>query len=50
MWLFIFTVIFTNGQMVDIPFNDLHSCNELRETYLTKPGVAWVSKCREVGH
>ena len=49
-WLFYFQVIFTSGQIVDIPSNDLRMCNDIRRIYLTKPGVAWVSPCREIGH
>ena len=49
MWLFYFTVIFTNGQMANIPFVLLQTCQEIRTTYLTRPGVASVGECREIG-
>ena len=48
-WLFVFTVIFTNGHMIDMPFQSLETCREIRQTYMTRVGVAHVGECREIG-
>ena len=48
-WLFYFTVTFTNGHMIDLPFQTLTVCNEIRQQYLTRPTVAHVSACKELG-